>query len=229
LTKQHPTARRTPSETSRDPTPRAKSARVLTAIFFVSMAAGGCATIRTTDPPRTATEQFLLSTATSLAIEQLSVDALRDRVVYVDTTYLTAAIQPPQEYSFAIGELRAKLLEGGVRLTNKRDTAQIVLEARSGGIGIDRLEFLLGIPSTAVPGFSSVASGAPVAIPELALLKTTKQRGFASVAFVAYWSESGEVVATSGPFIGRTLREDFWIFGTGPRTVGNIAPVDKVR
>ena len=200
-------------------------------LLFLLLAplAGGCATIRTTDPPRTATEQFLLTTAAARAIEQLSVDTLRDRVVFVDTTFLTAAIQPPQEYSFAIGELRARLLEAGVRLAAKREEAQIILEARSGGIGIDRLEFLLGIPSSAIPGASSVTGGVPVAVPELALLKSTRQSGFASIGFVAYWADSGEVVATSGPFVGRTLREDFWIFGSGPRTVGNIAPVEKPR
>ena len=200
-------------------------------LLFLLLAplAGGCATIRTTDPPRTATEQFLLTTAASRAIEQLSVDTLRDRVVFVDTTFLTAAIQPPQEYSFTIGELRARLLEAGVRLAAKREEAQIILEARSGGIGIDRLEFLLGIPSSAIPGASSVTGGVPVAVPELALLKSTRQSGFASIGFVAYWSDSGEVVATSGPFVGRTLREDFWIFGSGPRTVGNIPPVEKPR
>ena len=55
-------------------------------------------------------------------------------------------------------------------------------------------------------------------------MKSTKQRGFASVAFVAFWNDTGELIATSGPFIGRTFRDDFWFFGIGPRTVGDIPP-----
>ncbi len=191
--------------------------------------AGGCATIRTTDPPRTATEQFLLSTAASKAVDQLSSDALRDRIVFVETTYLNSGGYTAAESAFLIAEVRAKLLETGVRLSPGRDQAEIILEIRSGGLGIDRLEFLLGIPSTAVPGFTSVTSSLPVATPELSILKSTRQRGFASVAFVAWWRETGELAATSGPFIGRTLREDFWIFGTGPRTVGNIPPTERAR
>jgi hypothetical protein len=193
-------------------------------LLLLGLLSTGCATIRTTDPPRTATEQFLLSGAASRAIAQLSSESLRDRRVFMDTTYLGSS-QTANEYAFLIGELRAKLLLSGIRLVPKREDAQILLELRSGGLGIDRLEFLLGLPSLYLPQVS--ASSAPVATPELAIIKSTKQRGFASVAYVAYWADTGEVVAHSGPFIGKTIREDWWIFGTGPRTVGNIPPAEK--
>ena len=190
----------------------------------------GCATIRVTDPPRTATEQFLLSGAAEAAVEHLSADALRDRIVYVDTTYLTSAWQTAPELSYMIGEFRAKLLKGGARLAPSRDKAQIVIEVRSNGIGVDRLEFLLGIPSIglgAIAGGIAAAGGAPLLTPELAILKSTRQYGFASVAFVAYWADTGELLSSSGPFVGRTFREDWWILGTGPRTVGDIPPAQR--
>jgi hypothetical protein len=190
--------------------------------------ATGCATIRVTDPPRTATEQFLLTGAAEEAVNQLSADALRDRIVYIDTTYLTSAWQTAPELSYMIGEFRSRLLKGGARLVPSREKAQIVIELRSPGIGIDRLEFLLGIPSIAVP---SVAGGAgavaPLITPELAILKSTRQYGFASVAFVAYWVDTGELLTSSGPFVGRTFREDWWILGTGPRTIGDIPPAQR--
>ncbi len=189
--------------------------------------ASGCATIRVTDPYKTATEQFLLTTASARAIDQLSADALRDRIVWVETDYLVAGPTVQSEMSFFIGEVRDKLLRSGVRLAERRENAQIILEVRSGGVGIDRLEFLLGIPATYLPGVSGTTGGLAISTPELAILKTTKQRGYASVAFVAYWSKTGEMVASSGPFVGRTIREDYWILGTGPRTVGNIAPAES--
>src|SRR5829696_6485516 len=107
----------------------------------------GCATIRTTDPTRTATEQFLMSEATRKAVDQLSAEALRDRKLFIDTSYLISAAYPTPENLFLVAELRNKLLLGGVRLVPRREDSQIVLEVRSGGIGIDRLEYLLGIPS----------------------------------------------------------------------------------
>ena len=186
----------------------------------------GCATIRVTDPPRTATEQFLLSEAATKAIEQLSSTSLRDRRVFVDSTYLTGVTVPTGEYAFLLGELRSRMLAAGVRLVVAREQAEIILEVRSGGLGIDRTEFLIGFPAYY---FNNVAGGSdigqvPLATPELAIVKSTKQRGFASVAFVAFWNDTGELIATSGPFIGRTFRDDFWFFGIGPRTVGDIPP-----
>ena len=191
---------------------------------------GGCATIRTTDPQHTATEQFLLSSAAQSAVDQVSADTLRDRIVYVDTTYLTTAWQTAPELSYLIGQFRAKLLEGGARLADKREAAQIVIEMRSGGVGIDRLEFLLGIPSfglSAIAGAAAAANGSQVITPELAILKSTRQYSFATVAFVAYWADTGELLTSSGPFVGKRYREDWWIFGTGPRTVGDIPPTER--
>jgi hypothetical protein len=197
---------------------------------------GGCATIRVTDPPETATEQFLQSEAITRCVNQLAVDALRDRRVFVDATYLIAATQPilaqtpTPEQNFMIGELRAKLLLAGVRLVDKKDKAEVVLELRSGGIGIDRYDYLLGLPATdlgGVPGVDSGTSSGLLVTPQIAILQTIKQKGYAGVAMVAYWSDTGELIASSGPFVSVTHREDFWFFGFGPRITGDIAPAQK--
>src|SRR5438874_9031445 len=200
-------------------------------LALMSWRAGGCATIRVTDPPRSATEQFLQSEATRKAVDQLSAEALRDRKTYIDTSYLISSAYPTPENLFLVAELRNHLLVGGVRLVEKREQAQVVLEIRSGGIGIDRYEYLLGLPSIYLTKEVNVTgagtSSTPLATPELSIVKNTKQKGYASAAFVAYWADTGELVASSGPFVGRTLREDWWIFGFGPRTVGNVPPAEK--
>jgi hypothetical protein len=196
------------------------------ALFFliVLCLTQGCATIRTTDPPRTATELYLLSEATIKAVDQLSADALRDRKAFVDAQFLLPAVQ---ENLFALAELRRKLLMDGVRLVEKRDQAEVIIEVRSEGIGIDRLEYLLGIPSLYLTRDAAASTNVPIATPELSILKNIRQKGYASVAFAAYWADTGELVASSGPFLGRTFREDWWILGIGPKTMGNIAPAQK--
>jgi len=197
-------------------------------IVCLALLAGGCSTLRVTDPARTATEQFLLSGAAQAAVDQLSADALRDRIVFIDTTYLTTAWQTAPELSFMIGEFRARLLKGGARLAPTRDKGQIIIEVRSNGVGVDRLEFLLGIPSFAMSSVTAaVGAAAPLVTPELAIVKSTRQYGFASVAFVAYWADTGELLSASGPFVGRTFREDWWLLGTGPRTIGDIPPAQR--
>ena len=181
-----------------------------------------CATIRVTDPTRTATEEYLENVATAQAVDQLSTNVLRDRKVYIDSIYLGAATQPSDEHQYLLGEVRSKLLLSGVRLRDRKDDAEIVLEVRSQGVSVDRVDFLLGLSSANIGGLFT--SGVSTATPELSILKYTKQLGFSSVAYVAYWTDTGEVVASSGPFIGRTLRNDTWFFGYGPRTTGNIPP-----
>lgn len=195
---------------------------LILAILMISVGVGCSTSVRVTDPPRTATEQFLLSTAAKRAVDQLSIESMRGRAVFIDTAYFAASEQP-----FVLGELRAKLLMGGVQLVPERDKSQIVMEVRSGGVGIDREDFLLGIPSLLLQtGTSESDSGTrlPIATPELAIAKNINQRGIASIAFVAYWRDSGEVVAASGPFIGWTLRDDWWFVGLGRRTIGDIPP-----
>jgi len=219
-----------------------RCARLSLALLVCCAFATACTSIRVTDPTETADEEFLMTGAAESAVAQLSTDALRDRSVYVDTQYLiattkpTAAFgglqqaisgQPPIEYLFLIGELRAKLLGSGVRLVDSRDKAEVVLEVRSGGLSVNRVEFLLGVPATAIPSIAT--SGIPISTPDLSILKSTKQYGWASVAFVAYWKNTGELLAVSGPFVGRTAREDYWIFGTGPRTIGNIPPAQTQK
>ncbi|HEV7301574.1 MAG TPA: DUF6655 family protein [Tepidisphaeraceae bacterium] len=201
---------------------------LLCLLLALGAATRGCATIRTTDPPRTATEQFLIRQAAITSIAQLSFDALRDRPVYVETTYLSAVDNPSTDISFLLGEMRARILTAGARIANVREDAQIILEVRSPGLGIDRVEFLLGIPGLYLNGGTSNV-GVPVATPELSIIKSTKQYGYASVAFVAYWKDTGELVYQSGPFVGRTRREDWWFFGIGPRTTGDIPTVEKER
>ena len=213
------------------------AARVLTLLVLGSLLqiCGGCATIRVTDPIRTADEEFLLTEAATRAVSQLSLDALRGRRVWVvseyafsttrpfDQSFLTDEVRVPQfEQTFLIAELRARLLQAGARLADSRDDSDVVLEVRTGALSINRVDFLLGVPATYLPGGS--ATSLTVATPELAIYKNTKQEGFGSVAFVAYWRNTGELLAISGPFIGRTFRNDYFIFGYALPAQGNIPP-----
>src|SRR5258705_11356736 len=131
-----------------------------------------CTYYRTTDPPITADQQFLISEATIRAVDQLSAVALRDRIVFVDSTYLTGP-----DHLFLIGEVRARLLVSGVRLAPERAKAQVILELRSGGIGIDRQYYMVGLPSIALSGTSG-PGGSGFAPPEIAFVKNQKHAAY---------------------------------------------------
>ncbi len=190
-------------------------------VLGAAVCLGGCASSRITDPPRTATEQFLLSQAATEAVSQLSFDVLRGRRVFVDASYFAA-----QEQAYILGEVRANLLKSGVMIARDLTQAQVVLEVRSAGVGIDRDDYLLGLPQLQLAAGDTGAtnSGVPLLTPELVVLKNQYQIGVASVAYVAYWAETGEIVASSGPFVGRSFNDDWWFFGVGPRATGDIPP-----
>lgn len=198
------------------------------AVVLLSFGGGGCASVRITDPPRTATEQFLLSEAAMHAIDGLDVSQMRDHRVFVDTAYFNSG-SLSAEQSFAVGELRARLMQSGARLVPAKDKAEVVVELRSEALGIDRWDNLLGIPAFAVPGAVSSTGAIPIITPELALLKTNKQHGYASFSFAAYWADTGELLTSSGPAMGETLREDFWVLGIGPKKSGNIPTTDHPK
>ena len=199
---------------------------------------GGCATLRVTDPPRTADEQFLQSEAIREAVAQLSFADLRDRTIYLKTDLLYQddtegfELQPEYERLFMVAELRNRMLIEGVALADVPDDpnrpAQIIVEVRSGAIGVNRQEYVLGVTGQSLP-VGSLDAGSidiPIVLPEFAIIRNLKQRGFAAVSITAYWKDTGELVASSGPFVGRTERTDYWFFGIGPRTSGDIPPVE---
>jgi len=195
-------------------------------ILVLLLACSGCSTVRISDPIATATQQYMTSEAIAKAIAQLSFDTLRGRRVFVDSSYLSES-----EKGFATAEFRAAVLQAGAYIQAERDNAEMVVEVRSNGIGIDRYQSLVGLPAIYGPPVGSEAAGAgaitqTVVTPEIALTKHIKQVGFASLSYVAYWADTGEIVAESGPFVGKTLRKDWWYFGFGPRTVGNVPVVD---
>jgi hypothetical protein len=191
--------------------------------LFGLVMACGCANVRVTDPPKTATEQFLLSRAAIKAVDSLSFESLFGRKVYVDSSLCLA-----DNKEFLLSEFRARLFTAGVQVVRDVEDSEIIVEMRSGGIGIDRYEHLVGIPSILAPtstGVAAVEGASTLITPELAITKTIKQVSFASIAYVAYWRNSSEIVTHSGPALGNAYREDWWFLGIGPKSVGTISPV----
>src|SRR5690349_23145752 len=84
---------------------RIRGARWVLLLGWLFSFAGGCATIRVTDPPRTADEEFLLTEAATRAVNQLSMDSLRGRLVWVVSEYTFSTTQPFDQ-SFLTNEVR---------------------------------------------------------------------------------------------------------------------------
>jgi hypothetical protein len=176
----------------------------------------GCGTTRTTDTPRSATEQLLISKAVDETIGEMDFRILAGKTVFFDAQYLDATIV---DRNYLISSLRQHLLASGALLQEDRTKATYVVEARAGAMGTDRSSVLVGVPQMAVP---VLVPGQPSQIPEIPIAKWTDQKGIAKIAVYAYNRQTGRPVLQSGVLQASSTADDSWILGMGPFQSGTI-------
>lgn len=169
-------------------------------LAFVALVAG-CTTARESFPPRTATEQMLISSATDRAAENLNLDLPPGAAVFVDDTYFEGTDRP-----YAVAAVREQLARLGARLVPTRERADYVVELRAGALSIDQEATLVGLPRTDIP----IPLAGPLGLPELALFKKEERRGVAKIAAVAYGAEDGRLADATAPQYGFS-RETHWV------------------
>ena len=180
------------------------------AVALLTGLASGCVNKqRMTEPSRSVGEQLLLSTAIDRALSELDTEAiglLKGSKVYLSTTYLKAL---DQEY--LIGSLRDLLFSSGVLVVDAIEQAQMIVEARSGANSLDSATVTAGIAEDqALP---NPVTGAPVALPELAVFKKENNVSVATVALVAYHPDSRAHIFSSGTLLGGAYDRHYQILG----------------
>ena len=190
----------------------ARSFRALVSLPMLALLTG-CGTTSWSDTKRTATEQLLVSDAIERAIMKIDMTPLAGHRVFLDTT----ALNDVGDKDYLTSTVRQHVLGCGGVLAEKRDDAEIVLEARAGAIGTDRTSVLLGIPATSVE-----VAGNGTSIPEMALFKRSDQRAVAKINLFAYQRSTGTPVWQSGIANVATHARDRWVMGAGPFQDGRI-------
>jgi hypothetical protein len=177
-----------------------QTVRVAAIFIFVVIAlfASGCASSLVTNPPRSATEQLLLSSAADRAMSSVNLDMFAGRTVYLDDTYFDS-----YDSKYAEGEIRDALFRAGALLMDKESNADIIIEARSGALAIDNDTILFGIPNMSVP----IPLSVPIEIPEIAFYKTQTQHSYAKFALLAYANQSRAHIYSSGPLDGKAYHD----------------------
>lgn len=183
--------------------------------MVVAVAGAGCGTTRVTDTQRAASEMLLVSQAIDNAIGKLDMSALQGKTVYLDTQYLDGTV----DKGYLISSLRQHLLGHGALIQEERTKATYVVEARSGAVGTDKHSLLVGTPQMSLP---ATLPGIPTAVPEIALIKNTNQRGVAKLAVFAYNRQTGRALWQSGLVDASSSLKDRWVFGAGPYSTGSI-------
>jgi hypothetical protein len=176
----------------------------LFAFFLVAALAVGCTTVRETQPARTATEQFILSHAVIAAARQIQADAVAGKKVKLDLTYLKTV-----DVEFAQGELRDRLLKLGAELVEDAGTAEIIVEARSLGLGIDDSKTFIGLPAIPIP----IPGVGMFKTPALPVFEYDKKHGKAGFSITGIEAATGKHVFSVGPVLGNAVHSDFRFIG----------------
>lgn len=171
--------------------------RLLKATFLLSglaFAFSGCTSSKISVPERTGIEQLLLSTATDNALKGISIPQVAGERVFLVETYVDS-----YDSAYVIGSIRALLSENGALLQQSRDTADVIVEARVGALGIDSSKSLLGIPSLPMP----IPAVGSVETPEVALYASKKEDSVSKIALLGYRNDGTNVFSTE-PLSGKS-------------------------
>ncbi len=172
----------------------------------------GCTTITMTEPPQTATEQLLVTTAIDDAVTKMNVSSVAPGTrIFVDTSFFDGlgrdrTILFPK---YAMAAVRERLLRAGALLANDRQTADVIVELRTGGQSVDHNNLFVGIPSLTVPIPPTFTT--PVTTPELALFKRDRKTGVAKLEIVAYRRDSGAFTGASGASFGASNHTEYTV------------------
>ncbi|HVY71019.1 MAG TPA: DUF6655 family protein [Verrucomicrobiae bacterium] len=178
---------------------------LLAVVAAVVLPGAGCVQTKISEPPRTATEQLMLSTATDRSLRGAPMlEMFKDKKVFVDAQYFESYDKP-----YVIGALRQMLSDHGALLATSAANSDVVLEPRSGALSTDSSSSLIGMPSLPVP----VPFAGNVTTPEIYFMKTQKLYSVAKLALFAYEQKSGGHFYSSGPLVGKARLKYYSFLG----------------
>jgi hypothetical protein len=110
---------------------------------------------------------------------------------------------------YVLGAIRELILKNGAFLVRKNDEAEIIVEARSGGLGLDSRVSLLGIPALPFP----IPMVGTVTTPEIALYKAELHDSMGKFVLLAYDNKSGGYLHSTGRLDGKAYLHHYSILG----------------
>ncbi len=177
-----------------------ESVKVLTtatAVIFVAALMAGCSVSRgVTLTKRSSVEQRLLVRSLERALAQMDTKNLKDKLLALDVYGLT------EDREFAREFLLARLRERALRIVSDKKSAELELKVFLTALGVDRAERLVGIPALVAPVLD-------VPVPELALFKSSKNRGHTEIQLYAFDKSAGTFVAKSAPATGKAHYDSY--------------------
>ncbi|HEX5067090.1 MAG TPA: hypothetical protein VFY49_13305 [Myxococcota bacterium] len=153
----------------------------------------GCAFGARTELPRSASQQLLATQAVVRALDQFDFPDLHGKKVMVHVGAPGDAV----DAEFLRTAVQIELFEEAARVVATPEDADLVLGVLVGSMGLDIRGRFFGIEGTE-------GGWVPFTIPELALYKRTRTRGFARAEFALVDPRSGELIERSHAVEGNT-------------------------
>lgn len=181
-----------------------------------------CSSMRETQPPRTATEQLLMSSAVDHALDGLQLGIPPGTKIWVEAAYFDGYDQ-----KYAVGAIRDYLLRRGGRLVADRGAADTVVEIRAGALSTNSDDMLIGFPSIGLP----VPTVGSMQTPELSLVKRSENQGVAKLGLTAYDAKTGRLAPYSPatPAYGYATNKRWVILSLFEWTETDTLPADQTR
>jgi hypothetical protein len=170
---------------------------ILSAALLLVLAA--CNSRRETDPPRSASEQLLFSTAADRAADKLTFNLQPGTKVFIDASYVEGT-----DSKYLISALRDRVARKGGDLMDDKGKAELLIEPRIGALSVDRDRTLFGLPAIPVPLVG-------IEVPEIAIFKRSYQQGVVKLAATTYDPKTGLMVQSLDPVYAFSNRRD-WTF-----------------
>lgn len=187
-------------------------------MLWLTLALTGCGINKS----RLATEQLVVSEAVDRAVAAVDFSALSGQKVYFDTQYLDGLNMGPHgNVKYVVSSLRQQMMAYDLRLQEKPETADYVIEGRVGVLANDGYEVTYGVPGGAAAASATAFLPSPVPIPapqmpELSLGRRNHQAGSAKLGLFAYDRVTREPVWQAGVKRGASDVRDTWVMGLGP-------------
>lgn len=176
----------------------------------------GCASTKTSNTARTATEQLLISNAVDQALDKIDFRAFSGHTVFLDDRYVDCI-----DKQYVISSVRHRILHQGAVLVGKPEDAEVLVEMRTGVVGTDIADSFLGIPEVTLPGM--------LTLPEVRVLTRQVQTGTAKLGIVAVDAKTKEVLGEGGMTLARSDTNSWFVAGIGPFKSGSInGEVDRM-
>src|SRR5207247_5034923 len=156
--------------------------------FAAAILSAGCGINKS----RLATEQLVVSDAVDRAVATIDFSPLSGKRVFFDTQFLDGVNMGPNgNIKYVISSLRQQMMAYDLRLQEKAETADTVVEGRVGVLANDGYEVTYGIPGNAAAASATALLTAPVPVPapgmpELSIGRRNHQAGTAKLGLFAY-------------------------------------------